>query len=217
MVIAGDEVAGTCNILHRYLFDRREDLRLPTLFLIDAQGEIVKVYRESIAATGRRRLQRIDASAADRLARAIRFPGALFAPGDGTTSSTAWSCPNKASIRPRWSRSNASRRATRARSRSTTSAPVHEGGQPAEAKAAFERALRLDPSTPTRTTASGRCSRRAAIYPARSSTSERRSRPRPLSRRAEQSRIRAVPDRARGRGLDLYQKALALRPTSPRR
>ncbi len=31
VMIAGDDVAGTYSILHRYLFDRREDLRLPTL------------------------------------------------------------------------------------------------------------------------------------------------------------------------------------------
>ena len=50
VLMAGEEVAGTYSILHSYLFDRREDLRLPTLFLLSAKGEIVKLYRELPAA-----------------------------------------------------------------------------------------------------------------------------------------------------------------------
>ena len=46
IAIADKEVAGTYSLLHRYLFDRREDLRLPTLFLINGRGEIVRVYHE---------------------------------------------------------------------------------------------------------------------------------------------------------------------------
>ena len=40
-----DEVAGVYSILYRYLFDRRRDLILPTSFLVNQQGEIVKVYQ----------------------------------------------------------------------------------------------------------------------------------------------------------------------------
>jgi tetratricopeptide (TPR) repeat protein/thiol-disulfide isomerase/thioredoxin len=39
-----DEVAAIYNILFRYLFDRHRDLGLPTSFLIDKNGQIVKVY-----------------------------------------------------------------------------------------------------------------------------------------------------------------------------
>ena len=39
------DVAGVYNVLYRYLFDRHRDLTLPTSFLIDAQGDIVKVYQ----------------------------------------------------------------------------------------------------------------------------------------------------------------------------
>src|SRR4029077_3228380 len=39
-----DELAGVYNILYRYLFDRHRDLSLPTSFLINGGGEIVKVY-----------------------------------------------------------------------------------------------------------------------------------------------------------------------------
>jgi Tfp pilus assembly protein PilF len=81
VVIASAEVAGTYNVLHRYLFDRREDLGLPTAFLVSAQGEIVKVYTGPPApgrivedATG------IDVSPAECLARAVPFPGTFTSP-----------------------------------------------------------------------------------------------------------------------------------------
>jgi Flp pilus assembly protein TadD len=40
-----EDVAGIYNVLYRYLFDRHRDLSLPTSFLIDAQGDFVKVYQ----------------------------------------------------------------------------------------------------------------------------------------------------------------------------
>ena len=40
-----EDVAAIYNVLYRYLFDRHRDLTLPTSFLIDAQGNIVKVYQ----------------------------------------------------------------------------------------------------------------------------------------------------------------------------
>src|SRR5207247_4374250 len=38
VMIASEEVASTYSILSRYLFDRREALRLPTVFLVNARG-----------------------------------------------------------------------------------------------------------------------------------------------------------------------------------
>ncbi len=40
-----EDVAAIYNVLFRYLFDRHRDLTLPTSFLIDAQGNIVKIYQ----------------------------------------------------------------------------------------------------------------------------------------------------------------------------
>ncbi len=77
-MVASEEVAGTYNLLHRYIFDRREDLRLPTLFLMNVRGEIVKVYHEPIAAKVVEDIPRIEVSAAERLTRALPFPGRLF-------------------------------------------------------------------------------------------------------------------------------------------
>jgi tetratricopeptide (TPR) repeat protein len=44
-LMATPEVAGIYNIIYRYLFDRHCDLPLPTSFLIDPAGMIVKVYQ----------------------------------------------------------------------------------------------------------------------------------------------------------------------------
>src|ERR1019366_6983392 len=43
-----DDVAGIYNILYRYLFDRHRDLGMPTSFLIDNKGQIVKVYQGTV-------------------------------------------------------------------------------------------------------------------------------------------------------------------------
>jgi Tfp pilus assembly protein PilF/peroxiredoxin len=81
VMIAGEEVAGTYNVVHRYLFDRREDLRLPTTFLVNALGEIVKVYSGPIDA-GRivEDIPRADVPPAERLARAVPFRGTFHSP-----------------------------------------------------------------------------------------------------------------------------------------
>ncbi len=42
---ASDDVTAIYNILYRQLFDRHRDLSLPTSFLIDPAGQIVKVYQ----------------------------------------------------------------------------------------------------------------------------------------------------------------------------
>jgi len=44
-LLGSDDVAGIYNILYRYLFDRHRDLKLPSSFLIDAKGDVVKVYQ----------------------------------------------------------------------------------------------------------------------------------------------------------------------------
>jgi len=72
-----DDVAGIYNILYRYLFDRHRDLGLPTSFLIDTHGDIVKIYQglanpENVELDSRS----IPQTDAERLARALPFPGA---------------------------------------------------------------------------------------------------------------------------------------------
>jgi Flp pilus assembly protein TadD len=71
-----DDVAAIYNILYRYLFDRHRDLTLPTSFLIDANGDIVKVYQGAIDARhAEEDFSRIPQTRDQRLARALPFPG----------------------------------------------------------------------------------------------------------------------------------------------
>jgi tetratricopeptide (TPR) repeat protein len=84
VAMAGGAVAATYSILHRFLFDRREELALPTLLLLDGEGEVVKVYRERIAAEQvLADARKIEAEAPQRLARAVPFEGTfVFPPGE---------------------------------------------------------------------------------------------------------------------------------------
>jgi Tfp pilus assembly protein PilF/peroxiredoxin len=84
IAMADKDLAGMYSLLHRYLFDRREDLRPPTLFLINGRGEIVRVYHEPGAVANiADDLARIDVPAPERLARSLPFKGTFYAaPGE---------------------------------------------------------------------------------------------------------------------------------------
>ena len=76
LLLGSQDVAAIYNILFRYLFDRHRDLPLPTSFLINPAGEIVKVYQGPVkAANIAFDFQHIPQTAAERLARALPFPG----------------------------------------------------------------------------------------------------------------------------------------------
>jgi tetratricopeptide (TPR) repeat protein len=73
---ASEDMAAIYNILYRYLFDRHRDLVLPTSFLIDEKGEIVKLYQGKINATNLESdFRRIPRTGSERLAKALPFPG----------------------------------------------------------------------------------------------------------------------------------------------
>ena len=75
-LLATPEMAGIYNVLYRYLFDRRRDLPIPSSFLIDPSGLIVKVYQGTVDA---KRIQddvsRAPRTAADRIKQALPFEG----------------------------------------------------------------------------------------------------------------------------------------------
>ena len=76
---ASDDVAAIYNILYRQMFDRHRDLSLPTSFLIDGDGQIVKIYQGAIVpADVEQDLRRIPRTDAERLARALPFPSATY-------------------------------------------------------------------------------------------------------------------------------------------
>jgi len=71
-----DDVAGIYNILYRYLFDRHRDMSLPTSFLIDHKGDIVKVYQGPVDPEHfEEDFRHIPHTAAERLSKALPFPG----------------------------------------------------------------------------------------------------------------------------------------------
>ena len=73
-----DDLAGTYNVLYRYLFDRHRDLSLPTSFLINGGGEIVKVYQGPANPEHvEQDFQHIPRTAAERLAKALPFSGVI--------------------------------------------------------------------------------------------------------------------------------------------
>lgn len=112
-----DDLAAIYNILYRQLFDRHRDLVLPTSFLIDADGAIVKVYRGPVdAGQVERDAQNIPNTDAERLTRALPFPSKTHTLEFG-------------------------------RNYLSYGALFFQRGYLAPAKAAFERAFRDDPSS----------------------------------------------------------------------
>ncbi len=76
ILCGSEDVAAVYNIVYRYLFDRHRDLELPTSFLIDGRGEIVKVYQGPVdPAHVEQDFQRIPQTSAEKIARALPFPG----------------------------------------------------------------------------------------------------------------------------------------------
>jgi tetratricopeptide (TPR) repeat protein len=76
ILYGSDDVAGIYNILYRYLFDRHRDLGLPTSFLIDIKGDIVKVYQGRINIDHvEQDFRHIPQTATERLTKALPFPG----------------------------------------------------------------------------------------------------------------------------------------------
>lgn len=72
-----DDVAAIYNILYRQIFDRHRDMALPSSFLLDGTGNIVKIYRGSIPAQSLERdFRRIPRTDAERLKCGLPFASA---------------------------------------------------------------------------------------------------------------------------------------------
>jgi Flp pilus assembly protein TadD/peroxiredoxin len=79
VLFATEDVAGIYNIIYRYLFDRRRNLAIPTSFLLDKGGMIVKVYQGAIVPE--RLLEDVrlaPTTAAGRMQKAMPSGGALY-------------------------------------------------------------------------------------------------------------------------------------------
>jgi tetratricopeptide (TPR) repeat protein/thiol-disulfide isomerase/thioredoxin len=79
VLLASDDVAGIYNLVYHFMFDRRRNLGLPTTFLIDPAGYIVKVYQGPVDAE---RLnadrESIPQTPEERGKLALPFPGKLY-------------------------------------------------------------------------------------------------------------------------------------------
>ncbi len=77
-LFATEEIAGVYNLILRYLFDRRRNLALPTSFLLDGDGRIVRVYQGPVSIDSLQAdAHSIPVTSADRLRRALPFAGTL--------------------------------------------------------------------------------------------------------------------------------------------
>jgi Flp pilus assembly protein TadD len=77
-VLLDGDVGTTFAILYRHLFMNRQALPVPTALLLDAEGRVVKVYRDRVdVAEILRDVRAIEIPAAERLARALPFAGTL--------------------------------------------------------------------------------------------------------------------------------------------
>ena len=82
VLFATEDVAGIYNIIYRYLFDRRRDLAIPTSFLVDREGMIVKLYQGPIEPERvLEDVKSVPTTAAERVRRALPFDGTLYQGG----------------------------------------------------------------------------------------------------------------------------------------
>jgi tetratricopeptide (TPR) repeat protein len=75
-LLATAEMAGIYNVIYRYLFDRRRDLFLPSSFLIDPSGMIIKIYQGTVAPKQiQEDVRSVPRTSSDRIKKALPFAG----------------------------------------------------------------------------------------------------------------------------------------------
>lgn len=79
VLIASEEIVGIYNILYRYLFDRRRNLPMPSSFLMDEEGNIVKLYQGVVHPDQvLKDVRSAPRASKDRIRKALPFPGKLY-------------------------------------------------------------------------------------------------------------------------------------------
>ena len=77
-LLATPEVPGIYNIIYRYLFDRRRDLPVPSSFLIDETGKIIKLYQGVVRADALLAdLKHLPQTAQESIRKALPFAGLI--------------------------------------------------------------------------------------------------------------------------------------------
>ncbi len=220
VVLASPELGLSYAILNRHLFMNRQDLRLPTTLLLDAAGSVVKAYRDGVdVSLIVRDVAAIEAAPAERLARAVPFPGhVLLAAGrSATTCRTGGSCSIRGSRPLRSSPSSVPRRRARAPRRLyRLGTLLAKSGEAGRARAAFERALAMQPDLAEASNDLGALLAQggeleAAIERFRAALASTPEYPDALNNLGYALLLSGRDDEARA----LYEKALALQPDFP--
>jgi Flp pilus assembly protein TadD/peroxiredoxin len=219
VLLATAEVGLSYAILNRHLYMNRQDLQLPTAFLLDARGEVVKAYRDEVEVSQiLKDALEIEAPQAVRLARALPFEGTLLgAPGRRNYLHYGRELLDQGLERPavvafeRVAQGNPS-----AASLYQLGTLLAKGGQPARAKAAFERALVMKPDLAEASNDLGALLAQdgdlpAAIERFRSALRSTPEYPDALNNLGYALLLTGHEQEAR----ELYQKALALQPDFP--
>jgi len=216
---ATSEVGLGYAILNRHLFMNRQALRLPTAFLLDANGNVVKAYRDRLDVSEvRQDAARTSAPPAERLARAFPFEGMLLAslgqrnylPYGRELLHQGLEAPALAAFE-RVAEGDPS-----ASSLYQLGTLLAKGGQPARAKTAFERALRMQPDLSEASNDLGTLLAQdgdlpAAIERFRSALKTTPEYPDALNNLGYALLLTGGEQEAR----ELYEKALALQPDFP--
>jgi tetratricopeptide (TPR) repeat protein len=76
IVNASEDMAGIYNLIYRYLYDRHRDLAIPSSFLIDDRGIVVKLYQGPVDPQQvEKDFRSVPRNADERLKMALPFPG----------------------------------------------------------------------------------------------------------------------------------------------
>jgi Tfp pilus assembly protein PilF/peroxiredoxin len=219
VAIAGAEVAGAYSILHSYLFDRREDLRLPTLLLLNGTGEVVKLYREVPAAGAVvQDAARIDASPEERLARAVPFAGNPYSsPGSRNYFQYGLELSEQGFDAPALA---AFERVAKVDPSAITffnlGTLYMKAGRNAQAESAFERALQIQPDNPQAANSFGALRAQGGDLPGAVELFRKALAAKPDFADALNNLGYSLFQSGQGeQALELYQKALSARPGFP--
>ena len=79
LLVADEKASHVFNLFRRYLFERRRDMPLPSAFLLDDDGKVVRVYEGAVTAAELvADCKRIPRSAEERLKLGLPFPGRYY-------------------------------------------------------------------------------------------------------------------------------------------
>jgi Flp pilus assembly protein TadD/peroxiredoxin len=219
VVLASEEVGRSYAILYRHLFMNQQDLRLPTAFLLDAEGRVVKVYRDRVdVAEILRDAPTIEAPPAERLARALPFAGTFHSQLRARNY-----LPYGRELLDQGLEAAAVVAFERAAQGSPSASTLYrlgtllvKSGQTSKAKAAFERALAMQPDLSEASNDLGALLAQdgdlpAAIEKFRAALATTPDYPDALNNLGYALLLTGHAEEAR----DLYQKALQLQPDFP--